>query len=341
MDARHAVRKRIVVNARIPFVCDEGDFLLDYKEISVEFDTFNEKINEILDGIDGGAFAFSDLEKDALVYHYTSLDGLKAILDSGIFQLTDYHYLNDETEFNYMEKLLLEIVKEDFFGAPFWDSLIASIAEYRLTVRFETEALEHSYYVASFSKARDNLTLWAEFASYGCNMGVNPGRMFADDMNLRYFGSVIYSLEEQKKVIRDAIRTVMEHFFPDLQKGCLLREYMKCVDEQQARLLAIPIVKLVSYYGMAMKNPLYKAEEEFRMVFSAKGRKIHFKRKGNLFVPYIEVPLDMESGFDALQSVTLAPLCRGTLERNSIEHYLRSKGIGNPDVKNSEIVLRY
>ena len=42
-----------------------------------------------------------------------------------------------------------------------------------------------------------------------------------------------------------------------------------------------------------------------------------------------------------LRSVTLAPLCRGTLERNSLEQYLRSLGIKGTEVKQSEIVLRY
>ena len=90
-----------------------------------------------------------------------------------------------------------------------------------------------------------------------------------------------------------------------------------------------------------MKNPLYKAEDECRMIFSIGNQKLRYKRKKNLFVPYIEVPLSMDGGFDALKSVTLAPLCRGTLERNSLEQYLRSLGIANTEVKQSGIVLRY
>ena len=30
-------------------------------------------------------------KKDEIIYHYTSLDGLKAILDSGVMQITDFH----------------------------------------------------------------------------------------------------------------------------------------------------------------------------------------------------------------------------------------------------------
>lgn len=44
---------------------------------------------------------------------------------------------------------------------------------------------------------------------------------------------------------------------------------------------------------------------------------------------------------DEQQVRLLAPLCRGTLERNSLEQYLRSLGIKGTEVKQSEIVLRY
>ena len=114
-------------------------------------------------------------------------------------------------------------------------------------------------------------------------------------------------------MILEAIRVVMEYFFSEVSEERPLRWYLKLVDEQQVRLLAVPIVELVSYYGMGMKN---------------------------LFVPYIEVPLNMDDGFAGLRSVTLAPLCRGTLERNSLEQYLRSLGIKGTEVKQSEIVLR-
>lgn len=307
----------------------------------MQFEEFIRKKDEILKGIKDGAFQPFVLEKDEIIYHYTSLDGLKSILDSGVMQITDFHYLNDETEFQYMDDLLFEIIKEEFGEAPFGDSLIAFAIQYRLSVQAKSENLRDSYCVLSFSRQQDNLTLWSEFASYGCNMGIDPALFFKEYEELRYIGPVIYDVEEQKKMILQSIRMVMGHFFPEVLEGCPLREYMKLVDEQQARLLAIPIVELVSYYGMVMKNTLYKAEDECRMIFSIGNQKIRYKRKKNLFVPYIEVLLNMDDGFGALKSVTLAPLCRGTLERNSLEQYLRSLGIANTEVKQSGIVLRY
>ena len=87
----------------------------------------------------------------------------------------------------------------------------------------------------------------------------------------------IYDVEEQKEMILEAIRVVMEYFFSEVSEKRPLRWYLKLVDEQQVR----------------------------------------------------------------LRSVTLAPLCRGTLERNSLEQYLRSLGIKGTEVKQSEIVLKY
>lgn len=310
-------------------------------EPKMQLEEFITKKDEIIQGIKDGAFQPAMLEKDEIIYHYTSLDGLKAILDSGVMQITDFHYLNDETEFQYMDELLFKIIREEFGGTPSGDSLIASVIEYRLTVRAKSENLKDSYCVLSVSQQQDNLTLWAEFASYGCNMGVMPDLFLKEYGDKRYIGPVIYDVEEQKEMILKAIRVVMEYFFPEVSEERPLRGYLKLVDEQQVCLLAVPIVELVSYYGMVMKNPLYKAENECRMVFSIGEQRIRYKRKKNLFVPYIEVPLNMDDGFAGLRSVTLAPLCRGTLERNSLEQYLRSLGIKGTEVKQSEIVLRY
>ena len=60
-------------------------------ELKMQLEEFITKKDEIIQGIKGGAFQPAMLEKDEIIYHYTSLDGLKAILDSGVMQITDFH----------------------------------------------------------------------------------------------------------------------------------------------------------------------------------------------------------------------------------------------------------
>ena len=45
----------------------------------MKHEEYNQIYEQIMDGIRGGAFIPVDLEEKEVVYHYTSLDGLKII----------------------------------------------------------------------------------------------------------------------------------------------------------------------------------------------------------------------------------------------------------------------
>lgn len=44
------------------------------------------------------------------LYHYTSIDGLKGILDSRCLWASQIHFLNDTKEFNYSFDILMELI---------------------------------------------------------------------------------------------------------------------------------------------------------------------------------------------------------------------------------------
>ena len=67
--------------------------------------------NELLFALQFGAFHMAD--DGSCSFHYTSLEGLKGILDTKEFWATEYHYLNDMEEFEYVDDLLREMLKEE------------------------------------------------------------------------------------------------------------------------------------------------------------------------------------------------------------------------------------
>lgn len=161
-------------------------------------DKFDHKANEFIEAIEFGAFHIISLDKDAELYHYTSLATLQNILETGIFQATEYHYLNDMDEFSFVDKLLIEILKQILGKGDKSKQLISAVKEYMKTIRNESEELEESYYVMSFSVAKDNLTLWTEFANYGCNIGLKPFLLQKENNpRIVYSGFVAYSTKEQ------------------------------------------------------------------------------------------------------------------------------------------------
>ena len=125
---------------------------------------------KIVEGVEQGAFRRADLKRGELIYHYTKMESMKSIIENRCFWATEYRYLNDEEEFSYVQKILKDVLIEEFgeFSSktPVADFL-ASILE-KLVAESLTE-----YFVISFSTNPDNLTLWAEFANPGCCLGMD------------------------------------------------------------------------------------------------------------------------------------------------------------------------
>lgn len=303
---------------------------------------FTRKRDEILEGIRFGAFSKASIRQGEPMYHYTSIGGLQGILDSKVFRATEYQFLNDEEEFFYSDELLREVIKEEFGTCAFYNTLAIAVAEYQITYRMQSMKAEDSFYVVSFSRKRDNLTLWSEFASNGCNMELLPYEMFQDYTNLRYQGFVLYDHEEQVAELKSALRMVLEHYTDrDLDDDEPLERFFDELDEQEIRLLAEPFVHMASYYGMAMKRDYFSAEEEYRLIFRGQGHEVKYRQKGNYLLPYIELELNWEQDFHALQAITLGPLNRGEMDCFSMGHYLNSKGLQRCAVKGSGVRLRY
>lgn len=309
----------------------------------MEKDMFAQKANEFIEAIEFGAFHIISLSKDEELYHYTSLTALQNILETGIFQATEYHYLNDMDEFSFVDKLLIKTLRKIFGKDDKSKQLISAVKEYMKTIRNESEELEESYYVMSFSVAKDNLILWTEFANYGCNIGVNPYLLQKEDNpRIVYSGFVAYSIGEQRELICNSIVNVFEHLCD--KENLEISQLISCLEEfneHEIEVTAYLIARLTAYYGSAMKDELYTAEMEYRLVFSGKNQKVKYRQKGNMLIPYIEIPLAIDNNFPALSSVTLAPLGKGKMQKKSMEQFLSNLGLEDKIVFESRLKLRY
>ncbi len=305
----------------------------------MDMERFVEKRNEIREAIEFGAFTKACIERNELVCHYTSIAGLKGILENKVFFATESGFLNDDDEFSYAGTILLELVKEELSGWEHYQSFALAISEYCLSsLAFE---LSRNYYVISFSKNPDNLALWSQFASEGCNMQLLPLEMI-DTSSLALQAFVKYEKAEQKAELKEAICNVVE-FYKDtvFPEDISLIECMEGLDEQEVRLIAEPIVQLALFYGMAMKREEFKAEEEYRLIFRVRDEEVKIRQKGSLLLPYIEIPIFLGDEEKYLKQICLAPLNKGEKQRYSINRFLQHLGIGGCTVTASKMNLKY
>src|SRR4030043_1535421 len=112
-------------------------------------------------------------DEASLLYHYTSAEGLLAILSSRTVWATDILYLNDSAEFSYAVGLLNSILKEQFnlseLSSPFtmmleWWPQINSFP---------------SVYVMAFSAEADQLGQWRGYCppTGGFSIGFDKERL--------------------------------------------------------------------------------------------------------------------------------------------------------------------
>lgn len=295
-----------------------------------------QKKKEFIEALDWGAFHRADEGINS--YHYTSLEGMKSILNSNTVYATEYHFLNDEEELRYIDKIANKVFA-DFFGHTTKGKLLNQyVKEHLKRLRNEMNHPENSYYVVCFSKKKDNLTLWSEFARFGCNFQCNPYAIFTENA---IYGSVVYDLRGQRELILKILDIVFKHF--ELS-ACLNDKKATCaeianLDEIQLNIMAECIAELVIYYGTLVKRELYEAEQEFRVVIKGKEQEIKYRLKENMFIPYIEVPIEEDIWIG--KTLTLAPLNHKERCKSSVKLYLDSLGYKNINVKYSEIRLQY
>ena len=297
---------------------------------------FNNAKKLFIEALNFGAFHRAD--DGSTSYHYTSLDGFKNIMASGTMYATEYHYLNDEEELKYIEKVMAKVVKKIFSDTHSEKKLNELIKGHLKRLRKDTEDPEKSYYVLCFSKVPDNLTLWAEFARFGCNFLCNPYAIF--DSNGIY-GSVVYNLREQEELIVEVFQDIFDLFELDVNLAYKdsLSTKLEELNFTELDIMAECIAELLMYYGTLVKRELYAAEQEFRVIIKGEGHEIKYRMKENMIIPYIEISVDKKQWLG--NKVTMAPLNHKERCKHSVQAYVDKLGYKDVKVRYSEIHLRF
>lgn len=292
--------------------------------------------SEIMEALKCGAFHRAD--DGSKLYHYTSIDVLKSIINSNSVYATEYHYLNDEEEFRYIDKIVNKVLTEIFSKTKIEKDFAILIKKHLKKIRAKTDDPKKSYYVVCFSNTSDNLTLWAEFARFGCNFESNS---YAINVDEGVYGSVIYDSKEQQELIIEVFRNVFEHFEIgiDICGYRTIGVKLEKLTLDQLDIVAECLAELLVYYGSLMKRKLYEAEQEFRVVLCGTGHDIKYREKDCMLIPYIEVKIDKDLWLG--KKITLAPLNHKDICKRSVQTYIKSLGYKDVKVKYSEIRLRY
>ena len=293
-------------------------------------------------------------QKGDKLYHYTTADGIRGIVENREFMATKSDFLNDKLEFQYavevMERLMEKyIVNEDLRG-QFSAKLKAEIDRIGIITSADSivDEDEMSFYVVAFSKQQNNSLLWAEFTDFRGYCLEFDYEKSVEGFQHRVFlhGTVIYDEEEQMNGLLESllscIHSLVEKGAKDLQ-GFFEEDAVPSEESLDQLVDAMAVV--CSVYAMFFKKSYFAGEEEYRFIFPPQHRekgkdKPQFRLLDQIFLPYIMVELEAEQKDLPLQSVMVGAKNNSDIAVRGMKYFLKTQGLDIP-VLLSDIPLRY
>ena len=270
------------------------------------------------------------------VYHYTSPNGLKGIIENKKLWLTDRGFLNDSSEEQFTLQILKKAISKGAYRYGLKEYILRKCSEMQEKLLHRTQRA----YIVSFSTSGDNLCLWNYYTKgnsfQGYSLGFDPVKLKSalntslnsKDIVEPISGKVIYIEKDQLNLLKEIIDRLSQsgENLPDSDVGDL-------------------ILDKVLIYGYLFKDSCFSIEKEYRIVYPWDLRIARdkynlpddcYRELNGFFVPYIKMPINGE----CVRSVTISPTVDYELAKSCLSRMLK-KDFPNTAISKSRIPVRY
>jgi Protein of unknown function (DUF2971) len=282
------------------------------------------------------------------LYHYTDSHGLKGIMESGQIWFTDYRHLNDPSELKYGLDMTRRAAEK--IAAATADGFLATFLNLFIDM-FQHHQFEDTldFYIASFSRKRNNLGQWRAYADNGRGFAIGFARtMFeieshSTDCRLpEFLGPVFYPefqvFNRLHAVVKKAAAILQETFSSHtslLQNTALTDAFMQHFARE---MIAQPLI----LYCLTAKHEAYAHEQEVRLVIRGQSAVLRphvtTRLRGREIVPYIKHPMPVRAN---IHEIVIGPAAPTDTDR-TLRVMLNSLGIDptNINIDQSRIPYR-
>lgn len=256
------------------------------------------------------------------LYHYREHKSVtESIVTKGKFWATHASFMSDSTELKYGASLVESVLKEFIELNPdmpwtmkeFIEMAMLHSNPYKNTF---TEII-HPFFVC-FSESGDIRSQWDEYAAkstgYCIEFAVSPPytdptseKSYALLRSNIQFLKVVYDVDEQKRLVVEALRDFVEMVSADLREYGLgaMAHGMDA---------SIGLYQVLLYYVMCFKHPDFAPEQEWRCVYgmsNMRPRELEIKQRDlhGKPIPYVEMPLVSGSGPLVVKAVVEGVAC--------------------------------
>lgn len=259
-----------------------------------------------------------------VIYHYTDINGLLGMIETGKIWATHVSRLNDSSEYHHGIKVVADCVRNAIPASskPLVEKILS---EFR---RVET-------YVASYSTKHDLLSQWRSYSGgkVGYCLGLATKGIATLDNSTPLLEPVIYKDGLAQQVISRMLSGVDEYLqnnqFGEVEVGFLLGM----------------VGSTLANLACTIKHPKFEEENEYRQFYQPGATSLQLEKKfrnGRFgLTPYVEVPF-IEEGRLPLKFVTIGPCQDAELEKYAVKTLLeKHSSYMNVEVLVSEIPLRF
>lgn len=294
------------------------------------------------------------------LYHYTSADGLKSIIENRTLRFSDYRFLNDIDELEYGKKIFRQVLEELKSETPKylgyisqWEEELKSIEKEKFKYLkpispaenggincIQCESENYHYYLLSLTTLGDNKDMWNMYS------GNNPGYRIKINGNelLNYFYSIRDSFIEKGFLFSTEHR--MQVFYGEDAK-----EFIKVflLSEFERGNPSVTQFGFIFHFIAFIKDEAFRSENEYRLGFcfvdemdnsevNKENAKKVFMNKNGTLCPYMELqnfPFDK-----VIEDIMISPYNKSELAEIGLKEFLRANKLENVKIKRSEIRIR-
>lgn len=231
---------------------------------------------------------------ELLLYHYTTLNPLRGILQDRNIWCSHVTSFNDPQELQYGKNMVLNRLNESLQKES--NKKIIEFLK-QLIMYFKVYEDHYDTFVACFCESNNLLSQWRGYSDY--NGGYNVGFSFDSELNYSHdsnnlFGKshvilrkIIYKPEDQNEIVNECITRIIEGAKSAINNWLKNNIDIPQTWETQA---AMQTVNILYDMVLSFKNPAFKEENEWRLIkvmhIDKKFKPEIGERKGVL-IPYI------------------------------------------------------
>ena len=277
------------------------------------------------------------------LWHYTSADGIRAIIDTGRIRLSHARFLNDPTEVVFGWDVVRDALDAAIAAATNLKPFFEMTREVAGDVYHKTH-----YFTFCLSARPDSLSQWRAYGGggEGYSLGFDSGRILTTtepDVTC-VLARMRYADEDRKALLQLGLNAAKKFFAKLLRDEVAQPERLGIAHRANVLLSKFMMVAALSF-----KNPSFEDEQEWRLVAglhrdepSAEPllREVAFRSGASIVKPYLDLPLKPETKRLPIAKIMFGPTLRPALTQESLEFFLARRGYSDVPVEKSNVPLQ-